>query len=76
VRYLKPEWLGTKPSDKELFDYLRWFLGTFGAVRAGIRVTGGVVQCENDWLHEVRGALALKWQFRSELSGTKKGLEK
>ncbi|MBD3263427.1 hypothetical protein GF374_03555 [Candidatus Woesearchaeota archaeon] len=76
MRYIKPEWFGDSPTDKEVFHYLNDFLGTMGVVKARVRVEHGVVRCSNTWLDRVRGALALRWQFRASLSGTKKGLTK
>lgn len=74
MRYMQIEWLGTKPSDKEVFLYLSNILGKLGVVDARIRVAE-TISCENAWVNHVRGALALKWQFRvKKISGTKKGL--
>lgn len=74
MRYIQPDWFGDSPTDKEVFHYLRDFLGTLGVVKARVRVDKGVVRCSNKWLDRTRGALALKWQFRARVSGTKKGL--
>ena len=75
MRYMLVEWLGEKPADREVLSHLFQLLGRLGIVESKLRVQGDVVACENAWLDKVRGALALRWQFRvKKLTGTKKSL--
>ncbi|MBR9689877.1 MAG: hypothetical protein GOV01_03210 [Candidatus Altiarchaeota archaeon] len=74
MRHLKFNWLCSEPTDKEIFKHLQDFLGVQGVIASGLRVSQGLVSCENSWLQKVRGAMALKWQFNARVSGTKKSL--
>ena len=74
MRYIKVEWLGERPTDRDVFVHLLRMLGKLGVTESRLRVDG-IIACENAWLNKVRGALALKWQFRvKKISGTKKAL--
>ncbi|MBR9681443.1 MAG: hypothetical protein GOV00_01450 [Candidatus Altiarchaeota archaeon] len=74
MRYLRVEWLGRKPDNKELVDYLRHMFGKMGLIESKFRVVEDLLACEAVWVEKIRGALALKWQFNVlKIGGTQKG---
>ncbi|HDR53528.1 MAG TPA: hypothetical protein ENN60_02550 [archaeon] len=75
MRYMKIEWLKDEPNSKTLVAYIRHMFGELGLVESGFKVFQGegLVGCETPWLEKIRGALALKWQFKvTNVSGTRK----
>ena len=74
MRYMKIEWLDKAPEKDELTAYIKHMFGKMGLVESKFTVTPEkLVGCEPQWLERIRGALALKWQFKvTKISGTKK----
>ncbi len=73
MRYLRVEWLSQKPDSRELADYIRHMFGKMGLIESKFRVIDGLLACENAWVDKIKGALALKWQFKTvKISGTRK----
>ena len=75
MRYMKLEWLGDEPDKQTLVAYIRHMFGEIGLVESNFKVLkeGGLVGCETKWVEKIRGALALKWQFKvTRVGGTQK----
>ena len=70
---MRIEWLGRKPDTEELVDYIQHMFGKMGLIESKFRVIDELLACETAWVDKIKGALALKWQFKTvKLSGTQK----
>ncbi len=76
MRHIKLFFAGEPPSDRELYEQLRRAIGLHGLINGEVRVRDGIVSCNRKWVGKVKGALALKWQFRALVSGTLNRLRK
>jgi len=77
VRYIVVEWMEKKPDDREVYRQVAKVLGEIGLARSEFKLLNGVIACDRKWVDKVRGALALRWQFRvKKISGTLKGATK
>ena len=75
MRYFLVHWLGERPRDDEVVHHLKRFLGEADFLASGFRIFDGTLACENRWLQKIRGALALRWQFRvTKVGSTKKSV--
>ncbi len=73
MRYLRIEWIGKEPDSKEIYSHIRNVLGITGFVLSKFCIVEGLIACDRKWVDRVRGALAIRWQFRVlKISGTKK----
>ena len=73
MRYIAVEWVGKKPDEKEVYEHVQKVLGIIGFVDSKFRIVNGILACDRKWVDKVRGALALRWQFRvKKISGTLK----
>ena len=73
MRYLRIEWISEKPNNKDLKTYIQTMFGKIGLVESKFRVIDSLIACETGWVEKIQGALALKWQFKTEkISGTQK----
>ena len=73
MRYMRINWISQKPDTKELRIYVQHMFGKIGLSESKFRVVDDLIACETSWLEKIQGALALKWQFKTEkISGTQK----
>ena len=67
------DWVGDVPAESEIFNHIKQMFGTIGVVESRFFAKEGLIGCETEWVERIRGALALKWQFKvKKISGTKK----
>ena len=75
MRYMALKWFGEKPAKEEIYEHVKKVFGLVGFSRSNFRVMGEIIACDRKWVEKVRGALALKWQFKViAISGTLKKL--
>ena len=73
MRYFLIDWGKNIPSEQEIFNHVQKMFGKIGIVESKFFAKDGLVGCENIWADKIRGALALKWQFKiKKISGTRK----
>lgn len=77
MRYMRLKWLSEMPDNKELRTYIQAMFGKIGLVESKFRVIDNLIACETGWVEKIQGALALKWQFKTEkISGTQKNAKR
>ncbi len=73
MRYFLIDWQKGEPTESEIFTHVRKMIGEQGVAESKFFVKDGLIGTSNKWAEKIRGALALKWQFKiKKISGTKK----